>query len=114
VLVLRSVYRTARLIALIGPADQFYEGPNEFLHGEQRNRFKDQFHVFGHPNIGQRITPDPVMLLARTSTLNTGALVGYNMTCVELTTFTFSAVSKSLSLYNDILGPIPERLLSPW
>jgi len=33
------------------------------------------------------------------------------MTRVELKTFTFSAGSKSLSIYNAILGPVPKRLL---
>jgi len=37
----------------------------------------------------KRVKPDPVMLLAHTATLNTGALERYNMTRVELKTFTF-------------------------
>ena len=55
--------------------------------------------------------PDPVPLLAHTATLNTGDLARYNMTRFELKTFTFSAGSKSLSIDNAILGPVPKRLL---
>ena len=35
----------------------------------------------------------------------------YNLTRVELKAFTFSAVSKSLSIDNAVLSPIPKRLL---
>ena len=59
----------------------------------------------------KRVKPDPVILLAHTATLNTGALARYNMTRVELKTFTFSAGSKSLSIDNAVLGPVPKRLL---
>jgi len=51
------------------------------------------------------------MLLAYTATLNTVALALYNMTRVELKTFTFSAGSKSLSVDNAVLGHVPKRLL---
>jgi len=39
----------------------------------------------------KRVKTDPVTLLVHTATLNTGALARYNMTRVELKTFTFSA-----------------------
>jgi len=35
------------------PADQFDEGPTEFLHDDQGRRFKDRVQVFGRPIIGQ-------------------------------------------------------------
>jgi len=59
----------------------------------------------------RRVKPDPITLLAQTATLNTGALARYNMTRVELKTFTFSAGSKSLTFGNAVLGPVPKRLL---
>ena len=59
----------------------------------------------------KRVKPDRVTPLAHIATLNTGALAGYNMTRVELKTFTFSAGSKSLSIDNAILGRVPKRLL---
>ena len=40
-----------------------------------------------------------------------GALARYNMTRVELKTFTFSAGSKPLSIDNAVLVRVPERLL---
>jgi len=59
----------------------------------------------------KRVKPDPVTPLAHIATLNTGALASYNMTGVELKTFTFSAGSKSLSIDNAILSRVPKRLL---
>jgi len=59
----------------------------------------------------KRVKTDPVTLLAHTATLNTGARGRYNMTRVEIKTFTFSAGSKSLSIDNAVLGPVPKRLL---
>jgi len=59
----------------------------------------------------KRVKPETVTLLAHTATLNTGALARYNMTRVELKTFTFSAGSQSLSTDNAVLGPVPKRLL---
>jgi len=52
------------------------------------------------------------ILLADTATLkNRGTLACYNLTRVELKTFIFAAGSKSLSIDNAVLGPIPKRLL---
>jgi len=59
----------------------------------------------------KRVKPDPVTLLDHTATLNTGGLARYNMTSVELKTFTFSNGLKSLSIDNAVLGPVPKRLL---
>ena len=55
--------------------------------------------------------PDFVTPLAYIATLNTGAIGRYNMTRVELNTFTFSAGSKSLSIDNAVLGRVPKLLL---
>jgi len=60
----------------------------------------------------RRVRPNPTILLAHTSTLkNRGSLARYNLTRVELKIFTFAAGSKSLSIDNAVLGPIPKRLL---
>jgi len=40
-----------------------------------------------------------------------GALARYNMTRDKLKTFTYSAGSKSLSIDNAVLGPVPKGLL---
>ena len=49
--------------------------------------------------------------MAHNSTLSKRILVRYNVTRAELRTFTFSAISKSLSIDNAVLGHIPKRLL---
>jgi len=59
----------------------------------------------------KRVKSDPVTQLTHNATLNTGALARYNMTRVELKTFTFSAELKSLSINNADLGPVPKHLL---
>jgi len=59
----------------------------------------------------KRVKTDRVTPLDHVDTLNTGALASYNMTRFELKTFTFSAGSKSLSIYNALLGPVPKLLL---
>ena len=59
-----------------------------------------------------RVRPNPAILLAHTATpKNSGSLARYNLTRVELKTFTFAAGSKSLSIDDADLGPIPKRLL---
>ena len=43
--------------------------------------------------------------------LSKGVLARYNITRVDLKTFTIFVQSKSLSIDNAVLGPIPKRLL---
>jgi hypothetical protein len=57
------------------------------------------------------VQPNPLIQSAQETALETGALARYNMTGVELKTFIFSAVSKSRSTDNAVLGPLPKRLL---
>ena len=59
----------------------------------------------------KRVKSDPVSQLAHNATLNTGTRARYNMTRVELKTFTYSAGSKSLSIDNAVLVPSPKPLL---
>ena len=59
----------------------------------------------------KRVKPVSVTMLTHTATLNTGALARYNVTRVELKTFTFSTGSKSLSIDKAFLRPVPKRLL---
>jgi len=54
----------------------------------------------------------PEVLLARHSTVSKGGIARYNMTRVELTTFTFYNGSKCLSIDNAVLGHIHKRLFS--
>ena len=72
---------------------------------------KTTFKFFDTQLLLKRVNLDPATLLAHTATLNKGALARYNMTRVELNTFTFSAGSKSLSIDSALLGPVLKRLL---
>jgi len=58
----------------------------------------------------RRVRAKSALLQAHNSTLNKGILSRYNMTRVEFKTFTFSAGSKSFSIDNTVLSPIPKRL----
>jgi len=59
----------------------------------------------------RRVRPNTAILLAHNATLSKGSLAHYNLTRVELKTFTFSAGSKSLSIDNAVLDPTVKRLL---
>jgi len=72
---------------------------------------KTTFKLLDAQLLEKRVKTDPVTPLAHVATLNTGAIASYKMTRVELKTFTFSAGSKSLSIVNAVLGPVPKRLL---
>ena len=60
--------------------------------------------------IVNRIRPNQSYLIAHT-TLAKGGLARYNLTRVELKTFTFSTGLKTLSIDNAVLGQLPKRLL---
>jgi hypothetical protein len=57
--------------------------------------------------IVNRVRPNSAILLVQTMTPGKGVPAIYNLTSVELKTFTFSSGSQSLSIYNAIIGPIP-------
>ena len=57
--------------------------------------------------IVRRVQPKPLIRSAH----DTALAEGYNMTRVDLKTFTFSAGSKSRFIDNAVLGPLPKRLL---
>jgi len=60
----------------------------------------------------RRVRTNPTILLAHTATLKSrGSLARYNLTRGEIKTFIFAAGSKSLSIENAVLCPIPKRLL---
>jgi len=72
---------------------------------------KATFKILDAQLLGKRVKTDPVTPLAHVAILNAGALARYNMARVELKTFEFSAVSKSLSIDNAILSHVPKCLL---
>ena len=59
----------------------------------------------------RRVRSNSATLLAHNSTLKKGSLARYKQTRFVIKTFTFAAGSKSLSIDNAVLSPIPKRLL---
>jgi hypothetical protein len=59
----------------------------------------------------RRVRANPAILSAHNTALSQGVLARYNITRVELKTFTFSSGSQSLSIDNAVIGPLPKRLL---
>ena len=59
----------------------------------------------------KRVRPNPTIPLAHKAVLDKGGVARYNMTSVELKSFTFSSGSQSLSIDNALLGPVPKPIL---
>jgi hypothetical protein len=59
----------------------------------------------------KRVRPSPTILLAHSTVFSHNAVARYNVTSVELKTFTFSSGSQSLSIDNAVLGTLPKHLL---
>jgi hypothetical protein len=57
------------------------------------------------------VRPAPSILALNTEALLKGYPVRFNLTRVELKTFTFAKGSQSLSIDNAVLGVLPKRLL---
>ena len=58
-----------------------------------------------------RVKTDPTVSLANNATLGKGPFARYNPTGVEPQTFTISSGAQSLSIDNNVSGPVPKRLL---
>jgi hypothetical protein len=58
-----------------------------------------------------RIRPNSSYLIEHNTTPSKGDIAGYNLTSVELKSFTFSPGPKSLSIDNAVLGQQLKRLL---
>jgi hypothetical protein len=61
-----------------------------------------------------RILPIPQIQVAHNTVLPIGGKAKYNITSVELKSFTFSSGSQSLSIDNAVLGQIPKVYYSHW
>jgi hypothetical protein len=59
----------------------------------------------------KRVKPNPAYLVAHTNSLQAVALAKYNLSSVEVTTFTFASGSQSLSIDNAVLGTLPKMML---
>ena len=58
-----------------------------------------------------RVKPSPSLQLVHNATLAKSAVARYNLTSVEVQSFTFSGGAQSLSIDNAVLGPIRKPLL---
>jgi hypothetical protein len=59
----------------------------------------------------KRVKPNPAFFVGYTKALQAGAIAKYNLSSVEIKTFTFASGSQSLSIDNAVLGTLPKRLL---
>jgi hypothetical protein len=58
-----------------------------------------------------RIEPNRAYLIIHTKALQAGAVAKYNITRVEVKSFTFGSGSQSMFIDNAVLGTLPKRLL---
>ena len=59
----------------------------------------------------RRIRPSPKIFVAHNEALSKGIRALYNMTRVELKTFTFAGGFQTLSINNAVLGALPKHLI---
>ena len=71
-----------------------------------KNNFK-----FLDANLVRHVQQKTLILSAHERAPTEGSLTRYNMTRVDMKNFIFSAGSKSRSIDNAVLGPLPKRLL---
>ena len=69
------------------------------------------FNILDAQLLLKRVRPNPAYLIAHNTVLEAGAIARYNMTRVEIKTFTYANGLQSLSIDNAVLGPISKRLL---
>ena len=89
-------------------ADQIDKGPAELLPDEQKCLYENHFKFLDAYLLVRRVQPNPLIQETHEKALEKGALARYNITRVEVKTFTFSAGSKSRSIDNAVSGPPPE------
>ena len=94
-------------------ADQIDEDPAELLPDEQKCLYENYFQICDAYLMDRRVQPNPLKLSALETALERGALARYNMTRVDLKTFTYSAGSNSRSIDNAVLGPCRNFCCSP-
>jgi hypothetical protein len=58
----------------------------------------------------KRVKPNPAYLMAQNTALVAGAFAKYNLTGVEVQSFTFASGSESLSIDKAVLGTLTKRL----
>jgi len=61
--------------------------------------------------IVQRIRPSPKIFYAHTEALGKGCIARYNLTRVEIKTFTYAGGPQAISINNAVLGALPKLLI---
>jgi len=89
-----------------------YARPSFYLMNKSADT-KTSFKFLNAQSLFRRVQTNHVILEAQEKALERGALARYNMTRVDLKTFTFSAGSKSRSIDNAVLGPLQKACYSP-
>ena len=59
----------------------------------------------------RRIRPSPKIFVAHNEALSNGIHALYNLTRVELKTFTYAGGAQALSINNGVMGDFPKRLI---
>ena len=72
---------------------------------------KEYFKVLEALLYVKRIRPSADIITSHNETLLEGYPVRYNLTRIELKTFTFGGGTQSLSMNNAVLGRLPKRLI---
>ena len=93
-------------IRLTKAKDDFY-----LMNAHDDTKTKATFKFLDAELIVRRIRPSPKISVAHTEALSKGCIARYNLTRVELKTFTFAAGPQAISINNAVLGMLPKRLI---
>jgi len=93
-------------IRLTKAKDDFY-----LMNAHDDTKTKATFKFLDAELIVRRIRPSPKILVAHSEALSKGCLGRYNVTRVELKTFTFAGGPQAISINNAVLGMLPKRLI---
>jgi hypothetical protein len=90
---------------------QLTKGRREFYLMNKDADSKVVFKFMDAQLLVKRVKPNPACLVAYTKALQAGPIAKYNLSGVEVKTFTYISGSQSLSIDNAVLGLLPKRLL---
>jgi hypothetical protein len=77
----------------------------------KENDSKVSFRFLDAQLLVKRDKANPAILDGHITALSAGALAKYNLSRVEIKTYTFASGSRTLSIENTVLGTLPKRLL---
>jgi len=93
-------------IRLTKAKDDFY-----LMNAHDDTKTKATFKFLDAELIVRRIRPSPKISVTHNKALSKGFLARYNLTRVELKTFTFAGGPQAISINNAVLGMLPKRLI---